>query len=161
MCKRTLLPPGCQNEVPQIRGVFRNYDPIHTKKWLWMITWPWADFFKSFFKSCGDEQKAKFLSKVAVDGRSQNLVVHRSNAYPIKCIKVTVCRVDFCLMYYEAFDGLYFSGNFRKCKVLEATLFLITSTGTSEQSQVCRGRGKFLSNFWQKFPKSCEDRSEK
>ena len=120
-------------------------------------------FSKVFSKVAGMSKKQNFCQKLpsTADPRSQNIVVHRSNAYPIKCIKVTVCRVDFCLMYYEAFDGLYFSGNFRKCKVLEATLFLRTSTGTSEQSQVCRGRGKFLSKFWQKFPKSCEDRSEK
>ena len=31
------LPPdleGGENEVPPIRGVFLNYEPIHTKKWL-------------------------------------------------------------------------------------------------------------------------------
>ena len=31
------LPPdieGGENEVPQIRGVFLNYEPIHTKNWL-------------------------------------------------------------------------------------------------------------------------------
>ena len=32
-CKLTFLTPGGQNEVPQIRGVFWNHDPFHTKKW--------------------------------------------------------------------------------------------------------------------------------
>ena len=32
LCKRTVLLPGSQNAVSQIRGVFLKCDPIHTKK---------------------------------------------------------------------------------------------------------------------------------
>jgi hypothetical protein len=31
MCNLAFLPPGGEKLVPQIRGVFLKYDPIHTK----------------------------------------------------------------------------------------------------------------------------------
>ena len=108
-------------------------------------SWPWADFFESFFKSCGGEQKAKILTKVAVV--TAKSYASSSGSGIRRRLIVWLCS--------EVNTGKF-----------HTLIFMLRSGpvccffGHAFYGRIAAKANLRVSKFWQKFPKSCDEMSK-